>query len=355
MRYSRLDRKEYNKMKRENIDNLLHNSDHSSDWTDSYLKLQLEKTGKLDEPLYSVPLSDIIKAFDLEVLHMPEGSSVKVSCRDVNRPGLPLAGFFDHFEAQRIQIIGKVEHLYLESLDEETRSRQIYDFISKKPVALIFSTSLSAFEHTLQYAKEFNVPLLRTSRPTSEFMAALISYLHTSLAPRITRHGVLVEIYGEGVLMLGDSGIGKSETAIEIVKRGHRLIADDAVEIKKVSDSTLIGTAPEIIRHYIELRGIGIVDIRRLFGMSAVKVDQQIDLVVSFEAWNKSAMYDRFGLETETIDIMGVTLPKYTIPVSPGRNLAVILEIAAMNQRQKKMGYNTAEEFNQKLLDSMSE
>ena len=355
MRYSRFDRKEYSKMKRENIDNLLHNSDHSSDWTDSYLKLQLEKTGKLDEPLYSVPLSDIIKAFDLEVLHMPEGSSVKVSCRDVNRPGLPLAGFFDHFEAQRIQIIGKVEHLYLESLDEETRSRQIYDFISKKPVALIFSTSLSAFEHTLQYAKEFNVPLLRTSRPTSEFMAALISYLHTSLAPRITRHGVLVEIYGEGVLMLGDSGIGKSETAIEIVKRGHRLIADDAVEIKKVSDSTLIGTAPEIIRHYIELRGIGIVDIRRLFGMSAVKVDQQIDLVVSFEAWNKSAMYDRFGLETETIDIMGVTLPKYTIPVSPGRNLAVILEIAAMNQRQKKMGYNTAEEFNQKLLDSMSE
>lgn len=342
-------------MKRENIDNLLQNTDNSSDWTESYLKLQLEKSGNLNEPLYSVPLSDVIKAFDLEILHMPENCNVKVTCRDVNRPGLPLAGFFDHFEAQRIQIIGKVEHLYLQTLDEETRNQQIYDFISKKPVAVIFSTSLSAFENTLQYAKEFGVPVLRTSRPTSEFMAALISYLNTSLAPRITRHGVLVEIYGEGVLMLGDSGIGKSETAIEIVKRGHRLIADDAVEIKKVSDSTLIGTAPEIIRHYIELRGIGIVDIRRLFGMSAVKVDQQIDLVVSFETWNDSAMYDRFGLETETIDIMGVTLPKYTIPVSPGRNLAVILEIAAMNQRQKKMGYNTAEEFNQKLLDSMSE
>ena len=342
-------------MKRENIDNLLQNTDNSSDWTDSYLRLQLEKAGNLNEPLYSVPLSDVIKAFDLEILHMPENCNVKVTCRDVNRPGLPLAGFFDHFEAQRIQIIGKVEHLYLQTLDEETRNQQIYDFISKKPVAVIFSTSLSVFENTLQYAKEFGVPVLRTSRPTSEFMAALISYLNTSLAPRITRHGVLVEIYGEGVLMLGDSGIGKSETAIEIVKRGHRLIADDAVEIKKVSDSTLIGTAPEIIRHYIELRGIGIVDIRRLFGMSAVKVDQQIDLVVSFETWNDSAMYDRFGLETETIDIMGVTLPKYTIPVSPGRNLAVILEIAAMNQRQKKMGYNTAEEFNQKLLDSMSE
>ncbi|MBQ2251710.1 MAG: HPr(Ser) kinase/phosphatase [Clostridia bacterium] len=342
-------------MKRENIDNLLQNTDNSSDWTESYLKLQLEKSGNLNEPLYSVPLSDVIKAFDLEILHMPENCNVKVTCRDVNRPGLPLAGFFDHFEAQRIQIIGKVEHLYLQTLDEETRNQQIYDFISKKPVAVIFSTSLSVFENTLQYAKEFGVPVLRTSRPTSEFMAALISYLNTSLAPRITRHGVLVEIYGEGVLMLGDSGIGKSETAIEIVKRGHRLIADDAVEIKKVSDSTLIGTAPEIIRHYIELRGIGIVDIRRLFGMSAVKVDQQIDLVVSFETWSENAMYDRFGLETETIDIMGVTLPKYTIPVSPGRNLAVILEIAAMNQRQKKMGYNTAEEFNQKLLDSMSE
>ena len=246
-------------MKRENIDNLLQNTDNSSDWTESYLKLQLEKSGNLNEPLYSVPLSDVIKAFDLEILHMPENCNVKVTCRDVNRPGLPLAGFFDHFEAQRIQIIGKVEHLYLQTLDEETRNQQIYDFISKKPVAVIFSTSLSAFENTLQYAKEFGVPVLRTSRPTSEFMAALISYLNTSLAPRITRHGVLVEIYGEGVLMLGDSGIGKSETAIEIVKRGHRLIADDAVEIKKVSDSTLIGTAPEIIRHYIELRGIGIV------------------------------------------------------------------------------------------------
>lgn len=341
-------------MKRENIDNLLNGSDQSTDWTESYLKLKLEKEGKLNEPLYRVPLSDIIKDFGLEVLHMPKDCSVNVVCKDVNRPGLPLAGFFDHFEDQRIQIIGKVEFLYLESLGPEVRDRQMRDFLSKKPVALIFSTSLQVFDSTLSYAKEFGVPVLRTSRPTSEFMSALISYLHTNLAPRITRHGVLVEIYGEGVLMLGDSGIGKSETAIEIVKRGHRLIADDAVEIKKVADSTLIGTAPEIIRHYIELRGIGIIDIRRLFGMSAVKVDQQIDLVVSFEMWDQTKVYDRFGLETETIDIMGVTLPKYTIPVSPGRNLAVILEIAAMNQRQKKMGYNTAEEFNQKLLESMN-
>lgn len=340
-------------MKRENIDNLLHNTDQSSDWSESYLKLRLEKEGLLNDPMYSVKLSEIISAFDLEVLYMPEDADVSVTCRDVNRPGLPLAGFFDHFEAQRIQIIGKVEYLYLCSLDEETRNRQICDFMEKKPVALIFSTSLNAFENTISYAKEFGVPVLRTPRPTSEFMSALIAFLHTSLAPRITRHGVLVEIYGEGVLILGDSGIGKSETAIEIVKRGHRLIADDAVEIKKVADSTLIGCAPEIIRHYIELRGIGIIDIRRLFGMSSVKVDQQIDLVVNFEMWNTQKEYDRFGLETETIDIMGVTLPKYTIPVSPGRNLAVILEIAAMNQRQKKMGYNTAEEFNRKLLESM--
>ncbi len=342
-------------MKRENIDNILNSTDSSSDWTDSYLKLQLEKDGRKGDSLYSVPLSEIISDLKLEILHMPENSDVKVFCPDVNRPGLPLAGFFDHFEAQRIQIIGKVEHLYLRGLDSETRDRQIRDFLAKKPVAVVFSTSLETFEHTVDYAKEFGVPILRTPRPTSEFMAALISYLNTSLAPRITRHGVLLEIYGEGVLILGSSGIGKSETAIEIVKRGHRLIADDAVEIKKVSDTTLIGNAPDLIRHYIELRGIGIVDIRRLFGMSAVKVDQQIDLVVSFEIWNETTVYDRFGLETETIDIMGVTLPKYTIPVSPGRNLAVILEIAAMNQRQKKMGYNTAEEFNQKLLESMGQ
>ena len=340
-------------MKRENIDNLLHNTDQNADWSESYLKLRLEKEGLINEPLYSVKLSEIVSTFGLETLYMPEGREISVTCLDVNRPGLPLAGFFDHFEAHHIQIIGKVEHLYLRSLDSESRARQIRDFMSKKPVAVIFSTSLGALDNTIECAKEFGVPVLSTALPTSEFMAALISFLHKSLAPRITRHGVLVEIYGEGVLILGDSGIGKSETAIEIVKRGHRLIADDAVEIKKVADSTLIGSAPEIIRHYIELRGIGIIDIRRLFGMSAVKVDQQIDLVVNFELWNETKTYDRFGLETETIDIMGVTLPKYTIPVSPGRNLAVILEIAAMNQRQKRMGYNTAEEFNQKLLESM--
>jgi HPr kinase/phosphorylase len=203
----------------------------------------------------------------------------------------------------------------------------------------------------LSYAKTYGVPLLRTEERTSSFMAAVISYLNTNLAPRITRHGVMVEVYGEGMLILGDSGIGKSETAIELVKRGHRLIADDAVEIKRVSAKTLVGTAPELIRYYIELRGIGIVDVRRLFGMGSVKATERIDLVINLENWDSEKMYDRFGLEEEHVNILGIDVPSITIPVHPGRNLAVVLEIAAMNHRQKKMGYNTAEEFNKKLME----
>ena len=189
---------------------------------------------------------------------------------------------------------------------------------------------------------------------TSAFMAALIASLNVSLAPRITRHGVLVEVYGEGILMLGDSGVGKSETAIELVKRGHRLIADDAVEIKRVSATTLVGSAPEIIRHYVELRGIGIVDVRRLFGMGAVKLTEKIDLVIELEQWVQGKMYDRFGLESEYTEILGINIPSITIPVRPGRNLAIIIEIAAMNSRQKKMGYNTAEEFNKRLMGQIN-
>jgi HPr kinase/phosphorylase len=215
------------------------------------------------------------------------------------------------------------------------------------------TTNFEPFPEMLEAAREFGVPLLRTKEKTSSFMAALIAYLNVQLAPRITRHGVLVEVYGEGILILGDSGVGKSETAIELVKRGHRLIADDAVEIKRVSATTLVGSAPEIIRHYVELRGIGIVDVRRLFGMGAVKDTEKIDLVIQLEPWIQGKMYDRLGLDTEKIDILGIELPTITIPVKPGRNLAIILEIAAMNNRQKKMGYNTAEEFNKKLLGSM--
>ena len=205
-------------------------------------------------------------------------------------------------------------------------------------------------DYMLTCAQKYDLPVLITEDRTSEFVAALIAYLNVQLAPRLTRHGVLVEIYGEGVLILGDSGVGKSETAIELVKRGHRLIADDAVEIKRVSAKSLVGSAPEIIRHYVELRGIGIVDVRRLFGMGAVKLTEKIDLVVTLEPWVQGKMYDRLGMESETTEILGIHIPSLTIPVRPGRNLAVVLEIAAMNNRQKKMGYNTAEEFNKRLM-----
>ena len=205
----------------------------------------------------------------------------------------------------------------------------------------------------IELAEKYRVPLMRTSTRTSEFMAALIAYLNVELGPRITRHGVLVEVYGEGILLLGDSGVGKSETAIELLKRGHRLIADDAVEIKKVSATTLVGRAPEIIRHYVELRGVGIVDVRRLFGMGAVKESEKIDLVINLEQWDNNKMYDRLGLDEHTDNILGIDVPSITLPVSSGRNLSVVIEVAAMNNRQKRMGYNTAKEFNKRLMQSM--
>ena len=301
--------------------------------------------------VYSVSLNELIKEFNLEILYMPD-RDVIVTCKDVNRPGLPLAGFFEHFEPQRIEIIGKVESVYLDRLDSEERHKRVEAFFQRHPIAVVSTTGIEVSEDSLNLARKYDVPLLRTPQPTSAFMSALIGSLSVHLAPRITRHGVLVEVYGEGVLLLGDSGIGKSETAIELVKRGHRLIADDAVEIKRVSDKTLVGTAPEMIRHYVELRGIGIVDIRRIFGMGAVKMSEKIDLVVQIEFWDPEKSYDRFGTETEYIDIMGIKIPQYTIPVNPGRNLAVILEIAAMNHRQKKMGYNTGAELEKKLMES---
>lgn len=300
--------------------------------------------------LYSVSLSDLIKEFNLHVLYMPD-HDVRIDCMDVNRPGLALAGFFDHFERRRIQILGNVENLFIKSLDDDERKRSLESFLKLSPVAVVVTRNLPVSDWFVDCAARYGIPLLVSTLSTSEFMAALIGSLSVSLAPRITRHGVFVEVYGEGVMLTGDSGIGKSETAIELVKRGHRLIADDAVEIKKVSAKTLVGSAPELIRHYIELRGIGIVDVRRIFGMGAVKMTEKIDLIVALEPWDSEKDYDRFGLETETEDIMGINVSKLTIPVKPGRNLAIILEIAAMNHRQKKMGYNTAEEFNKRLIE----
>ena len=306
------------------------------------------------EESYFIPLSKIIDAFSLETIYLPTlPEDIKIDCARINRPGLQFVGFYDHYEQARIQIIGKVENHFIAQLEPEERRRRLEDFFRSMPVGVIVTSSIEIDPATAEMAEKYGVPLLRTSERTSEFMAAIISYLNVELGPRITRHGVLVEVYGEGILLLGDSGIGKSETAIELVKRGHRLIADDAVEIKKVSSTTLVGKAPTLIRHYVELRGIGIVDVRRLFGMGAVKETEKIDLVINLENWKEGKMYDRLGLDTETVDILGIRVPSITLPVCPGRNLSVVIEVAAMNQRQKRMGYNTAEEFNKRLMDSM--
>ena len=302
---------------------------------------------------YQVKLKDIANEFSLEVITVPENyDDIYVRRADVSRPGLPLAGFFDDFESGRIQMIGNMEHSYLDSLGSAGRYESIDKFMAHDVVAVVVTRGLEIFPELKEHAEKHSTPLFRTAETTSDFMASLIASLNVSLAERITRHGVLVEVYGEGVLILGDSGIGKSETAIELVKRGHRLIADDAVEIKRVSNKTLVGTAPELIRHYIELRGIGIVDVRRIFGMGSVKETEKIDLVINFEAWEQGKMYERLGLDTEYAEILGLKIPSITIPVKPGRNLAVVIEIAAMNNRQKKMGYNTALEFSKKMMNN---
>ncbi len=298
---------------------------------------------------FTVSLNKIIKDFSLEVLNLPADEEILVSSADINRPGLQLAGFFEHFDANRIQVLGKVEHEYITANDEDTAVEIFERFIEKHPVAVIIARKLPLTDRMIDIAKEHNVPLLRTEDTTSVFAAALISYLNVELAPRITRHGVLVEVYGEGLLLLGESGVGKSETAIELIKRGHRLIADDAVEIRKVSNKTLVGSSPENIRHFIELRGIGIINARRIFGMGAVKQTEKIDMVINMEIWDSNKVYDRMGIDNETADVLGITLPSLTIPVKPGRNLAVIIEVAAMNNRQKKMGYNAAKELLKRL------
>ena len=304
--------------------------------------------------IYTIPLAKIVQDFRLEVLVKPDNfEEIQISSPEVNRPGLALAGFYQVFEPERIQLIGKAETQYLNSLEPSTKRVMLQKLVDAKPVAIVYTTNLPVDAADIERAEKAGVPILRTKLKTSEIMASLISALNNYLAPRITRHGCLVEIYGEGILLLGDSGVGKSETTIELIKRGHRLIADDAVEIKRVSDKTLVGSAPELIKHYVELRGIGIVDVRRLFGMGAVKETEKINLVIQLENWVEGKMYDRLGMDEETIDILGIDIPSITIPVRPGRNLAIILEVAAMNNRQKRMGYNTAEEFNNNLMRQM--
>ncbi len=309
----------------------------------------------MDDFTSRVSLAKVAEDNGITIVYSPEDPhEIMLSSSDVNRPGLVLgAGFYDHFEPRRIQIIGNAEAMFLKKLPDELRRERLTDFLRRHPAAVIVSHRNEVDPVLLELANYFEVPILSTEENTSDFMATLISYLHVQLAPQITRHGVFVEVYGEGILITGDSGVGKSETAIELIKRGHRLIADDAVELRKVSSQTIVGRAPDIIRYYVELRGIGVVDVRRLFGMGSVKETEKVDIIINLEQWVQGKMYDRMGLETEYTDIMGIQIPSITIPVKPGRNLAVVLEIAAMNNRQKKMGYNTAEEFNKKLLESM--
>ena len=303
---------------------------------------------------YTIALSKIVDEFKFEVLMRPDNfEEVLIETPEVNRPGLALAGFYEVFDKVRIQLVGEAETRYLQSLSDEKRKEMLEKFVDALPVAILYTRDLPVDEVLLERAKLRQVPVLRTPIKTSPIMSSLIASLNNHLAPRITRHGGLVEVYGEGLLLLGDSGVGKSETAIELVKRGHRLIADDAVEIKRVSEKTLVGSAPEMIRHYVELRGIGIVDVRRLFGMGAIKETERIDLVIQLESWVEGKMYDRLGMEEEHVNILGLEIPSVTVPVRPGRNLAIILEIAAMNNRQKRMGYNTAQEFNRKLMLEM--
>ena len=302
------------------------------------------------QPKYTVALTQIVREFDLvPIYRSTDFEKVQITVDDVSRPGLQLAGFYDHFEPMRLCVLGTVENTYLRRLSSADRTIIFDNFLSYKIPALIYARGYEPSAECLAMAEKHDVTILQSKETTSHLISVLIPGLAAHLAPRITRHGVLVEVYGEGILIVGESGIGKSEAAIELVKRGHRLIADDAVEIKRVSPTKMIGTAPEVLQHYIELRGIGVINASRLFGIGAVKESTNIDLVVNIVHWNDGADYDRLGLEEIKTDILDVEIPCITVPVTPGRNLAVIFEVAAMNNRQKKMGVNSAEEFTQQL------
>ena len=295
---------------------------------------------------YSVSLTTVVNEFDLEVAFAAtDYDRIQLTVPDVARPGLQLAGYYDQFEPMRLQILGNAEISYLSKLSSAQRM-SIYDrLFSYKFPALVLSRNGVPTPECLEMARKHNVTLLRSQNPTGSLISSVTSYLNSELAPRITRHGVLMEVYGEGVLIMGESGIGKSETAIDLLKRGHRLIADDGVEIKRISGSCLMGTASPLLRDYVELRGIGILNVAKLFGMGAVKLENEINLIVNIVRWNPQEVYDRIGMETQYEEMLGVKIPTNTIPVTPGRNLAVILEVAAMNNRQRKMGYNPALEF----------
>ena len=300
--------------------------------------------------IHSVLLTTLVKELHLEVAYAAtDYEKIRLTVPDVARPGLQLAGYYDHFEPMRLQVMGNVEISYMQKLTEEERAMTFDRLFSYRSPALLIARNITPGPQCMEMAKKHNVTILRSKEATSTIVSDIIAWLKSALAPSITRHGVLMEVYGEGLLLIGDSGIGKSEAAIELLKRGHRLIADDAVEIRKISESALVGTAPQLIRNYVELRGIGIINVAKLFGMGAVKAENEINLVVNIVPWDQQKVYDRLGLEDQFMEILGVQIPMNTIPITPGRNLAVILEVAAMNNRQRKMGYNPALEFTEQM------
>ena len=300
--------------------------------------------------VYTIPLSKIIHELQLETAFLPKSADdILIQSRDVVRPGMELNGYHEYFDPNRIAVLGRAEMYMLESLKPERRAMALDSYLSLKPPAVIVARGIDPGKDFMEIAETYHVPVLRTTESTSNVVASLVAYLNVELAPRITRHGVLVEVYGEGILLVGDSGVGKSETAIELVKRGHRLIADDAVEIRRVSAKSLVGSSPENIRHFMELRGVGIINARRLFGIGAVKMTEKINMIVQLEQWDAAKVYDRMGMNDEYTEVLGVQIPSLTIPVKPGRNLAIIIEVAAMNNRQKRMGYNAAQELLEKL------
>jgi len=300
--------------------------------------------------MYSVLLTALVEEFSLEVaFKATDYEKIRLTVEDVARPGLQLAGYFDHFEPMRLQVMGNAEASFMQKLSPDERAITYDRLLSYKFPALLIARNIPVDPLCVEMARKHNVTLLRCKEATSTIVSAIIAYLKAALAPRITRHGVLVEVFGVGLLLMGESGLGKSEAAVELLKRGHRLIADDAVEIRKVSTGSLVGTAPKLIRNYVELRGIGIVNVAKMFGMSAVKDENEIDLVVNIVPWNNNEAYDRLGLNDQYMEILDVKVPMNTIPITPGRNLAVILEVAAMNNRQRRMGYNPAKEFTEQM------
>lgn len=303
----------------------------------------------------SVKMEKVVEKFKLENLTPDiDIKSIKITMPDVNRPALQMAGYFEHFDSSRLQVIGFVEYTYMEGISEEQK-RVVYDKLMSYDIpCVVFCRELQPDPFFLEIAHKYNRPVFSTKKNTSVFMAEAIRWLNVKLAPCISVHGVLVDVYGEGVLITGESGIGKSEAALELVKRGHRLVTDDAVEIRKVSDETLVGSAPDVTKHLIELRGIGIVDVKALFGAASVKDTQSIDMVIRLEDWDKDKEYDRLGLEEEYTEYLGNKVVCYTLPIRPGRNLAVICETAAVNHRQKKMGYNAAQELYTRVQNSLA-